>query len=134
MLDHPLEFAKRLERAAQLEVDVKGLLAGSAILWEIPKGLEGLLEVLYRLSVCRACSRLRPGSSKIGYRLVPHLATHGMERQQLHLLALAVGIERLERLDDPRVQGTPPFLEQAPVGDLVRERVLERVFEVREQP
>ena len=54
-------------------------------------------------------------------------------RQPLDLLGQAVGIERLDRLDDPGVQRPPPLVEQAPVGDLVGQRVLEGVLEVREE-
>ena len=54
--------------------------------------------------------------------------------EPLDLLAEAVSVERLDRLDDPRVERAAPLLQQAAVGDLVRERVLEGVLEIREQP
>ena len=43
-------------------------------------------------------------------------------------------MERLDRLDDPRVKLAAALLQQAAVGHLVRERVLERVLEIREEP
>ena len=39
----------------------------------------------------------------------------------------------LDGLDDPRVEHPPALLQQAAVGDLVRERVLEGVLEIREE-
>ena len=54
--------------------------------------------------------------------------------EPLDLLAEAIPVERLDRLDDPRVQRAPALLEQAAVGHLVGERVLEGVLEIREEP
>ena len=42
-----------------------------------------------------------------------------MVGEPLDVLGQPVGIEPLDGLDDPRVQGAPPLLEQAAVGDLV---------------
>ena len=54
--------------------------------------------------------------------------------ESLDLSAEATSIERLNRIDDSRVKFTPMLLQQATVGDLVRERVLERVLDVRDEP
>ena len=54
--------------------------------------------------------------------------------QALGVLGEAVGVERLDRADDLRVQRTPSLVQDAAVGDLVRQGVLERVFEIRKQP
>ena len=48
-------------------------------------------------------------------------------------LSSALGIERLEDLDDPGVEGAAPLLEQARVGYLLGERVLEGVLQIREE-
>jgi hypothetical protein len=50
--------------------------------------------------------------------------------EQLSLLGKPVRIEFLNRLDDTTVKRAPPFLKQATVSDLVRERVFEGVFEL----
>ena len=55
-------------------------------------------------------------------------------RQPLDLLGQPVGIEPLDRRRDPTVKLAPTPLEEAPVGDLVREGVLEGVLEVGEEP
>ena len=57
-----------------------------------------------------------------------------MVRQALDLLRDPVTGERLQGRDDAGMQRPPPLLEQAAVGDLVGERVLERVLEVRKEP
>ena len=43
-------------------------------------------------------------------------------------------MERLDRVDDPRVKLAATLLQQAAVRDLVRERVLEGVLEIRKEP
>src|SRR5215813_8059551 len=53
--------------------------------------------------------------------------------EPLSLLAETIPVERLERVDDPRVKIPAPLPQQAPVRDLMRERVLEGVFEIREE-
>jgi hypothetical protein len=53
--------------------------------------------------------------------------------QPLHVLGQAVGVQCLDGLHNLPMYGTPPLVEQAAVGDLVRERVLEGVFEIGEQ-
>src|SRR5262247_4004201 len=53
-------------------------------------------------------------------------------RQAFDVLREPLRVQRLDRLDDASVQSSPPVLEDAPVGHLVRERMLEGVFKVRE--
>src|SRR5215469_15804933 len=53
-------------------------------------------------------------------------------RQAFDLLREPLRVQRLDRRDDASVQSAPPVLQDAPVGRLVREGVLEGVFEVRE--
>jgi hypothetical protein len=54
-------------------------------------------------------------------------------REGLHLLGQTVGMQEPDRLHERGMQGTPALLEDAPVGDLVGQRVLERVLEIREE-
>ena len=49
------------------------------------------------------------------------------------MLAEAIAVERLDRVDDPRVKRAAALLEQAAVGDLVGEGVLEGVLEIGEE-
>jgi hypothetical protein len=48
-----------------------------------------------------------------------------MVGESLDLFAELVSIERLDGLDNPGVEGSPRLLLEAPIGDLVRERMLE---------
>ena len=97
----------------------------------MPQRHQRLLEAPYRFSVGRACGGLGTGLSTIREGFFPHLAPEGMVRQVFHLLIQAVRIQPFDRRDDPRVEGTPTLLEQASIGDLLREGVLEGVFEIR---
>ncbi len=74
-------------------------------------------------------TRKRLGSSlpAAEERLIPHLAPHGMVCQTLHLLGHAVGIERLQGADNLGMQQAAPFVQQLPVGHLVRQGMLEGV-------
>ena len=97
------------------------------------EGLEGLLEGGHRLAERGAV--LGPGASllAVGHGLVPHLAPQGMVRQAFDLLGHPVGGERLDGLDQARVQPPPPLQQQAAVGHLVGQGMLEGVFRLREQ-
>ena len=56
-----------------------------------------------------------------------------MVGQPVDLLDQPVGVELFDGLDDPRMENAPPLLQEAPIGNLVGEGVLEGVFEIREQ-
>ena len=86
-----------------------------------------------RLPVGRARHRLRAGLAEIGDGLLPHLAPERVVGQALDVLGEPVGVEALDGLDDPGVERAPALLEQAAVGHLVGERVLEGVLEVGEE-
>ena len=51
--------------------------------------------------------------------------------ETLDVLAQAVGIEAFDRVDDPRVERAAALVEQAAVGHLVGQRVLEGVLQTR---
>jgi len=51
-----------------------------------------------------------------------------MVGQAFHLLGRPVGRERLKRLDDPGMQHPPPLQQEATVGHLVRQGMLEGMF------
>src|SRR5262245_14622825 len=56
-----------------------------------------------------------------------------MVREPLDLLAETVAMERLDRVHESRVQVATPLLQEAAVRDLVGERMLERVLQIRKQ-
>ena len=91
-----------------------------------------LLEAGHGLPIARARPPWRrPGAGT--HRLVPQLAPQGVVGQPLDVLGQPVGVEPLDGLHDPRVQRAAPLVQQAAVGDLVGQRVLERVLELGEQ-
>ena len=53
--------------------------------------------------------------------------------ESLDVPAEAIPVKRFDRVQDPRVKIPAALLQQAAVRDLVRERVLERVLEIRKR-
>ena len=98
------------------------------------KGVEGLLEGGHRLAERGAVVGPGAGLLAVGHGLVPHLAPQGMVRQPFDLLGQpARAPSALEGLDNARVQHPPPLLQQAAVGHLVRQGMLEGVVLLGEQ-
>ena len=122
------------ERVPEVDVDVDGQLGRLPGLGETAEGPERLLQVGDGLAVGGPRHGPEPRLAEIGDRLLPQLPAQGVVGQPLDLLGDALGREPLDGLGDAGVQGALPLVEQAPVRDLVRERVLERVLEVREEP
>src|SRR6185503_8414156 len=65
---------------------------------------------------------------QVTYRRLPLLAPHGVMGEALDVLAQALWKQRFDRLHDARVERLALALQQARIGDLVRERMLERVL------
>src|SRR5262249_5152696 len=122
--EQAVELAEREERAAQVEADVDGLLGRLATGGHVSKRDQRLLEVAPCLPVGRARRRLLAGLPQVGHCRGPPFAAEGVVGESLDLLALPIGIERLDRLHDGGVDGAATVVEEAAVGDLLRERVL----------
>jgi hypothetical protein len=99
----------------------------------MPQGLQRLLVSVGGLTVRRLGKRPRAGLLPIPHRLLPQLPLGRVVRETLGVLAEPIRVDRLRGIDDPRMQGPPSFQEQAPVGDVVGQGVLEGVFEVRKE-
>ena len=56
-----------------------------------------------------------------------------MVRQAFDLLGHPVGRERLKGLDNPGMQHPPPLLEEAAVGHLMRQGMLEGIYRLGKQ-
>src|SRR6266849_4730463 len=93
------------------------------------EGSERLLEARYRFPVGGACGSLRSGLTEVGDGLVPDLAPEGMMSEAINLLSQPVGVLLFDRRHDPSVEDLSSVLEEARVGDLVGEGVLERVLQ-----
>ena len=113
---------------SQSEAELEGQHPGVAVLGQVREGLEGLLEGGHRLAECGAVVGPGTGLLAVGHGLVPHLAPQGMVRQAVDLLGRPLGRECFKSLDDAPVQRSPPLQQEATVGHLVRQGVLEGVF------
>jgi hypothetical protein len=120
------------QHSPKLDPKVDGLLQRLAGLGQIRQGHQGLLEEDRRLAVGGPGERLGAGLSKVRHGLVPHLAPERVVGQPLDVLAQSVGMEALDRLHDPGVEGAPPILQETAVGHVVGQGVLEGVLEVGE--
>ena len=88
---------------------------------------QGAAEVLDRLAVGRAAHRLLAGLAPVGDRLLGQAGAGAVVRQQLGLASASCGNAALDRGDEPAVQDLPAAAEQALVGGVPDERVLEAV-------
>ena len=86
-----------------------------------------------RLAVGRARGRLGARLPEVADRLVPRARPRARGGRAARRARPGGRDRALDRLDDPGVQRAPPLLEQAAVGHLVGQRVLEGVLEVGEQ-
>ena len=105
-----------------------------ALLRQMREGTERLLEVPHGLAVGRPRHGLLPGLPAVRQGLVPHFAPQGMVGQAFDLLGHPVPGERLQGLDDAGMQRPPPLLQEAAVGHLVGEGVLEGVLVLGKEP
>ena len=106
----------------------------SRCLRQMREGTERLLEGPHGLAVGRPRHGLLPGLSAVRQGLVPHFPPQGMVGQPFHLLGHPLPGQGFEDLDDPRVQGAPPLLEETAVGHFVGEGVLEGILALGKEP
>src|SRR5215472_4161156 len=126
-------FAKFSQLGPQLEPDLEGLLQRGLALRQRLEDGQRLLKAGPCVLGRRSHSRFATCLAKISHRLFMLLAAKGVVGESFHVLSEPVGVETLQRLDDARVERAPPRLEEAAVGHFVRQRVLERVLELREE-
>ena len=129
----PRELAEGEERCAKVEAEVDRLLQRLPGLGQVLEGRERLLEAGDRLAVGRSSEGLGAGLTEVPHGLLPDLAPERVVRECLEMLDQAVGMESLDRIDDLGVQRPTPIVEQTPISDVVDQRVLEGVLEIREQ-
>src|SRR5262245_36727852 len=92
-----------------------------------------LLDRGARLRPCLALRGPAGGLERVGRGLVPAFGPEQMMREALGVLGEAVSVEPLNRLGNAAVERAPLILKEAAVGNLVRQRVLEGVFELGEE-
>ena len=118
---------------AKVKPQIDGLLTRVARLAADAEGLQRLLKVRHSLPVGRARMRALSPACRQYRGLVPHLAPQGMVRQPFDLLGQrgpAASASMASTM--PGMQRAPPLLQQATVGHLVGEGVLEGVLVLRE--
>ena len=117
----------------QSESEIDGLLACVTCLRQMWQGSERLLEIPHGLAMGRLHHGLLPRLSAVCQGLVPHLAPQGVLRQTFDLLCQPVLSERFKGIDDAGMQRPPPLLEEAAVGHLMRQGMLEGILQLREE-
>ena len=88
----------------QLEAGLKGLLQGGRALRERLKDAERLLEPGPGVWERRPRGCLPSGLPEIVHRLLAQFTPDGVMGEPLDLSAEAISVERLDRVDDPRVK------------------------------
>src|SRR5206468_3302534 len=112
----------------KLEPKIDPLLDCFATLAKVRQGSESLFEARHGFRIGRAVGGLGPGLTEICDGLVPNFAAEGMVGQAVDVLSQPVSMQVLNRRQDPSVEGPPSIREDACVGHLVAQSVLEDVF------
>src|SRR5437773_497115 len=133
LLEDPLVLTERPERVAQLDPKIDGLGERVPIFREVIQSTESLLEMRRRLPVGRTGEGLGPSLPEIGDGLAPCLTPDRVVGEPFDLLCETVGMQPLDGLHDLAMESAPSLLNEAPISDVVSQRVLERVLEVREK-
>jgi hypothetical protein len=87
-----------------------------------------------RLTVCGAGRGSVARLTQVLDRLVAQRAPSRMVSKLLDVLVEAIGVESLDRTDKRCMQPTATVIQQAAVSNLVCQRMLEGVLELRKQP
>src|ERR1700723_3844323 len=132
-LENPWKFAEGYERAPQIQADVERLRDRAALLRNVAQRFQRLIKVGDCLSVGRSRDRLVTRLPAIVNGLQPTLAPLRMMSESFDVFEEALAIECREGINDTTVQSAASILEETRIGHLVGKRVLEGVFEVREQ-
>src|SRR6266513_523817 len=120
--------------AEPVEPDVDRALDHVPSRRQAPDGPEGRLERRDGLEVGRPSHGARGDLAVVHRGLRPRLAAGRVIGERLEVTGETVAVDRLDRLDDPRVEGSPLLPEQARGGDVAGERVPPPVLEVGEEP
>src|SRR5262249_9556837 len=85
------------------------------------------------VSECRSRGRLPSGLPEIVHCLLLQVALDGMIGEPLDLLGQPVGVKVFDGSYDTSVDLPATFVEHPAIGDVVSERVLERILQVRKE-
>ena len=129
----PVVLAQRSQGDSRVETEIDGLGLGLASLGQMSEGAKGGLERRESLMVCGPRRLPTDGIAKIADGLVPHFSAKRMIGEPFDVLCAPVRVETLDGFDDASVEEAAAVVEHSPIRDLVRQRVLERVFGLREE-
>jgi hypothetical protein len=133
VLGELLGFTKYLEHMTQLESEIDRPLTRVTPFWQMLECCQRLLEVPYGFAVRRPCHGPCPCLARVGVGFVPHLTPKGMMCQFLDLLNQLITAECVQNLDNLRMEGPSPFLEQTTVCNLMCQGVFEGIDAFGEQ-
>ena len=97
------------------------------VVGQVLKRRERLLEHSHRFAIRIASGGLESGLPGVRYSLIPHLAPERVIGKVLHVLDEPRAMKVLDRIDDAAVHLTATLSEQALVGDVLGESMLEDV-------
>ena len=133
-VETPVGLTDIHEARAEEQSEIDSVLERIGTFPQVIQCLEGPLERRHGLGVGRPSVRAQSGAAIVVDGLFPPLAAQRVPAELLDVLLEALGIEVLHGLDDAGMEGAAAFMEDAGGRDLVGERMLERVLEVREPP
>ena len=128
-LHQPFDLPQERQRHTEVEPHIDGSPQSLRARGEPGEQLEPLLILSRALRDGPAGARLATRLSKVVHGFLPDLPPHGMMSQEIGVLGGQIRLESLDSLDHRRMQSRLPVVDQAPIGDVVSERVLERVLE-----
>src|SRR5262249_57152623 len=117
----------------RVETKIDGLGLGLASLGETTESAQSGFQRAVSLGICGACRLPIDRAAKIVNGLVPDFAVKSMIGEPLDVVGHPVGVEALDGVGDACVQQASALVEQPTVRDLVRQRVSERVLDLREE-
>ena len=104
-----------------------------ALLWQMWESAKRLLEVPHGFAMGRLRHSLLPCLPAIHQGLIPHFALQRMIGQTFDLLGHPISGKRLKGCNDTGMQHPPLLQQEAAIGHLVRQGVLEGVFRLGKQ-
>ena len=122
------------QHGPELEADLEGLVERGRAVRQRGEDAERLFEPGPGVPECRARGRFESGLPEVVHRLLSQLSPTGVMREPLDVLTEAIRVERLDRLDDPRMKLMAALLQQPAVRDVLGERVREGVLRARIEP
>ena len=134
VLVHVHELAECPEAVAETDAEVQVPLEALRCLGQPLEDAQRLFEPLHRVAVGGARGRLDAGATQVVHGFLPELSGERMMGEHVHLLGETLRIEPLDGGGDLGVKRAPPRLQQALVGHVLGECVLEHIFHARKEP